>query len=204
MNATGSIRITFIFLLIYFISTTSVYAQEYNFEAGGNNTYTSAQKIPQPQNLQYIYGVITKGDDKTDYYEFELVKSTAAMQISLVVPNKEEYTNFKPTLVFIDPRLEKMQGDVPFGFPTNLGGAAYPWPKGNNKVYTDELLFEDLHQGPYIRKNMPSGRYVIAVFDPMSMGGRYALLIGADKPKETIIGKFAAFWALLRIKLLIY
>lgn len=204
MKATVRLRIIFSLLILLFLFSTSALAQQYNFEVGGNNAFTSPQKILQPQNLRHIYGLLTVGEDKVDYYTFELDKAIANMQISLLINDKNENASFKPSLLFIDPRVKTMQGEPPFGFPRNLGGTVYSWPQGKSKLFRDEVIIETYREGPKLSKSLPEGKYVIAVFDPEGKGGRYVLLVGGQKPKETIADKFASLWAFVRIKLNIY
>lgn len=190
-------------MVFLFVMPGLVIAQEYVFEQGGNNNFSDAQIIDEPQNQKYIYGSLGVGQDKVDYYSFEFSSVTPQFQLELLLSNKEAKKNFKPSLILTEPQQKTMIGSVPFGFPNNVGGRLYTWDKMPAKKF-DDVVLENFHQGIALIKDFSKNRYFVGVFDPEGKGGKYVLFVGSKKPDESLVGKFQSFLALLRIKLSLY
>ncbi len=193
-------------IVIWYCSMGSAVAQaaQYVFESGNNNNIYNAQTIVDPQNQQYIYGMLSKGQDTTDYYSLEFQEYTPQVQIRLLVPDKEETKNFYPSLIMTDPYARGIEGQTPFGFPVNTGARVFDWSQMEETLTRDETMLETFRVGPSIVKDISPNKYILTVFDPGANGGKYVLEIGAKAAPngwKTILNKITAF---IRIKLYLY
>lgn len=179
-------------------------AQHYVFEKGLNNSYTSAQDVTNPGELQYVYGILSAQPEVIDYYALQFSDYTPQVKIELLVPKKDVFKYFHPQLIFIDPTSSRVEGNLPFGFPNGAGGRVFDWVIEQTATETDPNVLETFWVGPGLIKDMASNRYVVAVYDPAGGGGRYALKIGAQKRSDTWKDKLNTLVALIRIKLSIY
>src|SRR3989344_4737707 len=68
-----------------------VFAQQYIFEEGGNNSYSKSQALSDPQNLKYIYAVVTSGGDVIDFYSLKVTRFTPHVTIELLIPKKDTH-----------------------------------------------------------------------------------------------------------------
>jgi hypothetical protein len=191
-------------LTLFLCASSSVKADYYQFDGGHNNSYTTPQIITSPEQSQYIYGYLSRGEDKMDYYVLNYTEAVERAKIELLVQDKETTRDFRPSLVLVDPAQRAMYGKVPFGFPETVGGRVYPWENLAVRKTSDDTVSENFLVGPGVVKDLPQNRYVLAVFDPEGTGGKYVLHISAKKPKETIEDKFRALWAFVRIKFDLY
>lgn len=200
------ICLTVIFLALS-SRTASVSAEEYVFESGHNNNVYNAQVISHPEIRKYLYGILGAGHDAADYYEFTFAGYTQQVVFELLLPDGGTKNLFHPSLAFLDPTSGQLTGggNLPFGFPANMGGRIFPWPKTQERVVTDEDVWMKLRLGPQFVKDVSPTRYMIAVYDPDGAGGRYVLHLGAGATDDaSIFSLFNRLPAFFRIKLGIY
>ena len=194
--------ILLITLALFGMGIKPVQAETYVFDNGLNNNVAVPQIINHPENLQYVYGILGSGEDLVDYYALPFTEDVGQVNFELLV--RDSVTNFRPTLIFVDPNQRGMQGQIPFGFPPNLGGRVYPWESGEDIKQADNTMFENFLVGPNFIRDLSANRYLLAVHDPSGKGGRDILHIGAKNLPESISDKFKAVLALIRIKFLLY
>lgn len=193
----------FVFVFILFAFVAPSFAEEYSFESGTNNSIDNAFVIPNPNKSQYVYGYISKGADTIDYYVFEPTDFLSGVGISLLTVGSS--TTFKPTLILADASSGRLFGKAPYNFPSNLGGRVLSWTDFTEMDVRDDDTFQKLVQGPTIVRDLTTQRYVLAVFDPNGIGGRYAIHIETSEKKDTgILATLRHLIAAFRIKTSFY
>lgn len=198
------ICIVLAFFYFCFGLVSSVFAQTYVFESGGNNSFANAQVIASPEKIQYIYGVISKGDETIDYYQLPFSSYTENVQFTLLVNEDQKQANFRPAMIVSDPNSSRLLGVAPFGFPPQMGGRIFNWPHTEAVAEKDGNYLEKLFAGSTTSKNVSPNTYVVAVFDPDRQGGRYVLKIGAELPESSWQDKLQLVWSFIRVKLKLY
>ena len=192
-----------VFLDLCLVKT--VQAQEYVFEAGGNNAYSSPQELKNAQNYKYIYGILTSGEGTVDYYSFELNDLTPQFHIELFVPAKTAFQDFRPSFLVTEPHTKQFSGGiVPYGLPFGLGGRIYPWEVDAGTEMTEKDAFQTVWAGPALIKDMTQNHYNIGVFDPAGRGGRYMLKVGSQSPVEGLKTWLVKLIAFIRVKTDLY
>lgn len=185
--------------------TTAARAEEYVFDAGHNNKVVNAQVIPNPETKQYLYGILGAGYDTVDYYSLAFSDYTPQVVFELLVPVRQTTNPFRPSLIVLDPASKQViGGSLPFGFPTNMGGRMFPWPRTEERIVTDNDVWMKLRLGPQFIKDVSPSRYLVAVFDLEGRGGRYVLHLGAKRSADSFFSTISRLPALFRIKLDLY
>ena len=193
----------FIFML-FLLPPVKAAAQQYVFEEGANNTHINAQLIQEADKLHYLFAQLGKGSDTADYYLLDVPELSEQFVLEIYVPQEERFVNFTPSLIVTDPNIKQMQGAVPFGFPSGLGGRVFTWNQNSNDKKVSLQAFTSVWEGPKTIKDLSENKYLIAVFDPKGQGGRYVLKFGSKKSSDGVVQLLQKVFAYLRIKLQFY
>ncbi|HCM37368.1 MAG: hypothetical protein UV61_C0016G0019 [Candidatus Gottesmanbacteria bacterium GW2011_GWB1_43_11] len=192
-------------LVLLGLFKTSALATTYNFDAGNNNTITSPQVITASNDQQYIYGVLSSGEGISDYYTLDFKTHAPQLVISLLVSQDRGRQDFQPNFIFGDPNLRERGGSFPYGFPAGVGGRVFDWSgQVTGATFQDGLTGEKFRVGPQIVRDMSAQKYLLVVFDPKSVGGRYVIKIGSATPAEPLLTQLKHIWDWLRVKLDLY
>jgi hypothetical protein len=199
-------QITFAVLIVLSLYLPGrIFADEYYFDNGTNNTFEKAQQIISPLNSQYIYGFLSHSQDAVDYYSYTPADFASGITIELLIPDTKENANFRPNIVLIDPKAGSMFGVVPFTFPSNAGGRVFTWDDVSDAKSSDKDVGETFVVGPQIVRDFAPQQYGLAVFDSSGGGGRYVIHIAGKASDANLFMTFLSrMFALARIKLSLY
>lgn len=196
--------ITFLVTILILLSSSPIQAVSYIFDKGTNNTPQTSMSIPSPDKLKYLYGILTPGQDKIDFYTLSFGDYVSQETVQILVPVREAKKGFRPQIVFVDPLFKDFSGQLPYGFPPQLGGHVYDWSGLPENIIEDKKVGEKLMEGPGLTRDVSGQTYTLAVFDPGGRGGRYVLKIGAIEAQSSFMDEVNFILSYLRIKFNIY
>lgn len=168
------------------------------FEKGLTNTYAAAQTITDPLQPWAIFGKIDRLHEP-DHYTF-IAKDAMELKVQLLVPKKEKFEEFRPSVVLIGPGFSgdsAIIGELP-----PLAGAIdmIADDEDYRKIMSDKFTFTKYWKGPTQTIDISEeGQYYIVVIPNDDEMGNYVLRIGEQKDIE-FTKVFGAFFSWFRIQ----
>ncbi|MBU4332283.1 hypothetical protein KKD19_03630 [Patescibacteria group bacterium] len=157
------------------------FARESIFKQEEINSIEQAQEIAEPRHRTMIYGQVEE-PGVPDFYKFTFPKDIT-LPIEVLVPLKEKYKDFRPSLIIIGPNFIENKAPLPFLIPEGsraviLEGAQAKYEEiFKDKFTLTSYAIRTRSEIDFV-KNRP---YFLAVFDERGQTGMYVIKIGQEE-----------------------
>jgi hypothetical protein len=133
--------------------------------------------VTNPEKSWAIYGRLGPGE-AADVIPVQ-GRQGQRLKLQILVPAREDLKEYRPELVLVGPGLT---GQVPVGFPVQPGpdeGALVVPTPGEPRTFDEPFTKTSYHVwGNYDGEFPATGRYRLAVWDPVGKGGTYTVALG--------------------------